>query len=95
MIRDLESALGELADRAELHHRAVRAPLPVDRITALARRHRRTRAALVVTGAAAAAVVVAGTAFAVLPDLAPAPPAHTPTPARSPRGSARSWHRCW
>ena len=80
MNRDLESALHELADRAELHHRAVRTPLPVDRITALARRHRRTRAALTVTGAAAGVVIVAGAAFALLPDQTPAPPAHTPTP---------------
>ncbi|WP_456788871.1 hypothetical protein [Cellulomonas sp. P5_C5] len=80
MNRDLESALNELADRAELHHRAVRAPLPVDRITGLARRHRRTRAALAVTGAAAGVVIVAGAAFALLPDQAPPPPAHTPSP---------------
>ena len=32
------------------------------------------------TGAAAAVVIVAGTAFAVLPNLTPAPPAETPTP---------------
>lgn len=80
MNRDLESALGELADRVEQSHRYDRAPLPLDLIAARARRHRRTRAALVATGAAAAVVIVAGTAFAVLPDRSPAPPAHTPTP---------------
>ncbi|GEK20083.1 hypothetical protein [Cellulomonas xylanilytica] len=80
MNRDLESALEELAARAEQSHRSRRAPLPVDLITARARRGRRTRGALVAAGAAAAVVAVAGTAFAVLPNLTPVPPAETPTP---------------
>ena len=85
MNRDLESALGELADRAEQSHRAGRAPLPVDRITARARRHRRrTRAAVAIGGAAAAVVIVAGTAFARPPGPhSPAPPAtRRPRPSR-------------
>ncbi|MDQ0375184.1 hypothetical protein [Cellulomonas humilata] len=90
MNRDLESALGELADRVELHHGTVRAPLPVDRITALARRHRRTRAAWTVAGAAAAVVLVAGTAFALLPDPTPAPPAVTSTPTPTPTPTVTS-----
>lgn len=80
MNHDLESALGELADRAEQSHRHGRAPLPVARITARARTRRRTRAAVAIGGAAAAVVIVAGTAFAFLPDrTSPAPPA-TPSP---------------
>ncbi|KRD44258.1 hypothetical protein ASE38_08890 [Cellulomonas sp. Root930] len=80
MNHDLESALGELADRAEQSHRVGRAPLPVARITARARTRRRTRAAVAIGGAAAAVVIVAGTAFAFLPDrTSPAPPA-TPSP---------------
>ena len=81
MNHDLESALGELADRAEQSHRVGRAPLPVARITARARTRRRTRAAVAIGGAAAAVVIVAGTAFAFLPDrTSPAPPAITPSP---------------
>ncbi|NUU16070.1 hypothetical protein HP550_02235 [Cellulomonas humilata] len=81
MNHDLESALGELADRAEQSHRLGRAPLPVARITARARTRRRTRAAVAIGGAAAAVVLVAGTAFAFLPDrTSPAPPAITPSP---------------
>ncbi|WP_421734842.1 hypothetical protein [Cellulomonas sp.] len=80
MNHDLESALGELADRAEQSHRLGRAPLPVARITARARTRRRTRAAVAIGGAAAVVVIVAGTAFAFLPDrTSPAPPA-TPSP---------------
>jgi hypothetical protein len=81
MNHDLESALGELADRAEQSHRLGRAPLPVARITARARTRRRTRAAVAIGAAAAAVVIVAGTAFALLPDrTSPAPPAITPSP---------------
>ncbi|KQY24150.1 hypothetical protein ASD16_00865 [Cellulomonas sp. Root485] len=80
MNHDLESALGELEDRAERSHRTGRAPLPVARIAARARARRRTRAALTIGGAAAAAVLVAGTAYGLLPDRSPAPPAISPSP---------------
>ena len=81
MNRDLESAL----ERAG-HPRGAAATVPPGhrcRSTGSPRAPAGTAARarpLVVAGAAAAVVVVAGTAFAVLPDRAPAPPAHTPTP---------------